>query len=172
MKEKIFCNFCGSRLDKKILGGRERQVCASCGHVYYENPIPVASVILPNPAGELLLVRRAEEPAKGMWCFPIGFAECGETIEQAALRELKEESGVDGRVTALLDVCSDMTGMYGEVVVVTFQVEKIGGTEVAGDDACDVGYFPVASLPELAFSSQVRALRLFEARKEMRGSLA
>ncbi len=161
MKEKVFCSYCGNRLGKGVIDGKERQVCGTCGQVYYENPLPVASVILSNEKGELLLVRRAQEPAKGMWCFPIGFAECGESIEEAALRELKEESGVDGLIVGLLDVCSDQTGTYGEVVVVTFRAEKVGGAEAAGDDACDVGYFPVARLPRLAFSSQERALEKF-----------
>jgi ADP-ribose pyrophosphatase YjhB (NUDIX family) len=161
MKEKIFCNFCGNSLDKGVVDGRQRQICNTCGQVYYENPLPVVSIILSNGKGGLLLVKRAREPAKGMWCFPIGFAECGESIEEAALRELKEESGVEGLIVGLLDVCSDQTGMYGEVVVVTFRAEKVGGTEDPGDDACDVGYFPLARLPELAFSSQKKALEKF-----------
>ena len=162
MKEKRFCHLCGNQLDKALVEGRERLVCGECGQVCYENPLPVASVILANPKGELLLVRRAEEPARGTWCFPIGFAECGETIEEAALRELKEEAGVEGRIVGLIDVCSDRTSIYGEVVVVTFRAEKIGGREAAGDDACDVGYFPPTDLPKLAFSSQERALKKLE----------
>jgi len=161
MKEKIFCNFCGNSLDKGVVDGRQRQICNTCGQVYYANPLPVVSIILSNEKGELLLVKRAEEPAKGMWCFPIGFAECGESIEEAALRELKEESGVEGLIVGLLDVCSDQTGTYGEVVVVTFRAEKAGGVEAAGDDACDVGYFSPADMPQLAFSSQERALEKF-----------
>ncbi len=161
MKEKIFCNFCGNRLGKGVVDGRQRQICNTCSQVYYENPLPVVSIILSNEKGELLLVKRGQEPAKDMWCFPIGFAECGESIEEAALRELKEESGVEGLIVRLLDVCSDRTGTYGEVVVVTFQAEKVGGAESPGDDACDVGYFPQARLPQLAFSSQERALEKF-----------
>ena len=166
MKEKFFCNFCAERLQRKLLDGRERQVCGACGQVYYENPLPVVSIVLADAGGELLLVRRALDPAKDMWCFPIGFAECGETIEEAALRELREETGVDGRLIQLLDVCSDSTGIYGDVVVVTFRAEKIGGTEAAGDDACDVGYFPPDRLPELPFSSQKQALRKLTAVKK------
>ena len=162
MKEKIFCTFCGSRLGSRVVDGRQRQICIGCGHVYYENPLPVVSIILINGKGELLLVKRAQEPAKGMWCFPIGFAECGESIEEAALRELREESGVEGRILGLLDVCSDQTGTYGEVVVVTFRAEKVGGLEAAGDDACEVGYFPLRPhQPQLAFSSQEKALKKF-----------
>ncbi len=159
--EKIFCNFCGGRLRSAVIEGRERQVCSSCNHVYYENPLPVVSILVQNERGDILLVKRGEEPSKGMWCFPIGFAECGETIREAAVRELKEESGIDGRIVRLLDVMSDRTDTYGEVVVVTFVAERTGGTAKAGDDACDVAYFPVAHLPELAFTSQKQALDKF-----------
>lgn len=161
MKKKVFCNFCSNLLEYDLIEGKQRQVCKACGHICYENPLPVASIIVTNEKGELLLVKRALDPAKGTWCFPIGFVECGETIEEAAMRELKEEAGIEGRIAGLLDVSSDATGAYGEVVVVTFLAEKVGGKEEPGDDACDVGYFPADRLPELAFPSQVRALERF-----------
>jgi len=161
MKTKEFCNFCASPLEREFLEGKERQVCRNCGQVYYENPLPAASVIISNERRELLLVKRAREPSKNMWCFPVGFAESGEIIEAAALRELKEETGVDGRIIQMVDVCSDRTDLYGDLLIVTFEAEKIGGTERAGDDAEDLGYFPVANLPKLAFESQGQALHKF-----------
>lgn len=161
MKQKQYCNYCGAKLDSGFIEGKERQVCRACGQIYYENPLPVACIILPNEKRELLLVRRANEPARDMWCFPIGFAEYGESIEDAALRELKEEAGVDGKVLQIVDVCSEKTEPYGELVIVTFEAEKIGGVESAGDDACDCAYFPVMNLPKLAFGSQDQALRKF-----------
>jgi 8-oxo-dGTP diphosphatase len=165
VKQKLFCNFCGGRLDNAVIEDKQRRVCGACNHVYYENPLPVVSIVVQNARGDVLLVRRAQEPSKGMWCFPIGFAECGETIQEAAVRELKEESGIDGEIVRLLDVMSDRTDTYGEVVVVTFVAEKTGGTEVAGDDACDVAYFPITQLPELAFTSQKQALEKLTAER-------
>jgi 8-oxo-dGTP diphosphatase len=168
MKEKTFCAFCGGRLRSAVIEDKERRICSTCNHVCYENPLPVVSIVVQNGRGDVLLVKRAQEPSKGMWCFPIGFAECGETIQEAAIRELKEESGIDGTIVRLLDVMSDRTDTYGEVVVVTFVAEKTGGTEVAGDDACDVAYFPLARLPELAFTSQKRALDKLTAERRTR----
>ncbi len=161
MKKKIFCNFCAGPLEIELLEGKERQVCRNCSQVYYENPLPAVSVILSNDRRELLLVRRAREPSKNMWCFPVGFAESGEAVEDAALRELKEETGVDGKIVQMVDVCSDRTDLYGDLLIVTFEAEKIGGKEVAGDDASAFGYFPVANLPKLAFDSQRQALLKF-----------
>lgn len=168
MKTKVYCNHCGKPLTTDFLEGKHRQVCTACGTVYYENPLPVASVVLVNQKREVLLVRRAKEPFKDMWCCPIGFAETGESIEDAALRELKEEAGVDGKIVQLLDVGSHINPMYGELLIVTFEVEKTGGIEKAGDDAWDARYFPVMNLPKLAFDSQEKAVaRFIELKKEL-----
>lgn len=93
-----------------------------------------------------------------MWCLPIGFAEMGETIAEAALRELHEEANIVGRVRQLIDADSSEGGYYGDVLVVTFEVEKVSGTEKAGDDAEDVGYFALDRLPPLAFPSNEKAI--------------
>lgn len=157
----MFCNFCGRELVTGMLEGRERLVCDSCKEIHYENPLPVAAVVLVNHDREILLVKRANEPSKDMWCFPIGFAEVGESIEDAALRELQEEAGVKGKIIQLVDVCSETNAFYGELLIVTFEVEKIGGQERAGDDALDCRYFPIKNLPKLAFPSQERVVQKF-----------
>jgi ADP-ribose pyrophosphatase YjhB (NUDIX family) len=161
MKTKLFCNYCQGSLDMRLAEGKERQVCTACGEIYYENPLPVVSIMVANENRELLLVKRAQEPAKGMWCFPIGFAESGESIEDAAMRELKEEAGIDGRIVQIVDVTSEKNDVYGDVLVVTFEAERVAGNASAGDDAVDARYFPIANLPKLAFSSQEKALAKF-----------
>lgn len=168
MKEKLFCALCGKSLDRRLLEGRERQVCRECNEVFYENPLPVASVILANKNREILLVKRAREPFKDMWCLPIGFAEIGEGIEDAALRELKEEAGVEGVITQLVDASSHKNPVYGDLLIVTYEAEKTGGNETPGDDAIDCRYFPVLNLPRLAFDSQERAVaRFIELKKDL-----
>ncbi len=161
MKTKTFCNFCGKELVTDVLEGRERLVCANCKEIHYENPLPVAAVVVVNRNREILLVKRAREPSKDMWCFPIGFAEMGESIEDAALRELKEEAGIEGKINQLVDVCSETNAFYGQLLIVTFEAEKTGGQEAAGDDALDCRYFPIMNLPKLAFSSQARVVQKF-----------
>ena len=166
MKTRLFCLYCREVLEVEFLEVKERQVCSKCREVHYENPLPVAAVILPNRRREILLVKRAKDPFKNMWCLPIGFAETGESIEEAALRELKEETGVEGSITQLVDVSSDKTFYYGELLVVTFEAEKIGGEEMAGDDALECSYFPVMNLPKLAFHSQGEVIQKFIALKK------
>lgn len=108
----------------------------------------------------VLLVKRKYPPSEGMWCLPIGFAETGETIAEAALRELLEETGVTGRIVRLIDADSSYGEFYGDVLVVTFEVEKLLGMERPGDDAEEVGYFPLDRLPPLAFPHNDSAIRL------------
>jgi 8-oxo-dGTP diphosphatase len=161
MKTKLFCSICASPLDKDVLEGKERQLCRNCGEIFYENPLPAAAVILLNHNREILLVKREREPSKDMWCLPIGFAEIGESIEGAALRELREEAGVEGKIVQLVHVGSEYNSFYGDVLVVIFEVEKTGGEETPGDDAMDCRYFPIMNLPKLAFDSQESAIQKF-----------
>jgi len=168
MNLKAYCYFCGAELKEEFIEGKIRQICSLCKKIHYENPLPVASVILSNNNREVLLVKRAYEPYKDMWCFPIGFAEVGESIEDAALRELKEETGIEGKIIQLVDVSSHINPVYGELLIVTFEAEKIEGIEKPGDDAKDCRYFPIERLPKLAFDSQEKAVKTYiELKKDL-----
>ncbi len=142
------------------MGERPRDVCSACGTIFYQNPLPAAGALVLDDLRRVLLVKRKYPPGEGMWCLPIGFAELGETIAEAALRELREETGVTGRVMRLIDVDSSYGPFYGDVLVVTFEVEKLLGMERPGDDAEEVDYFPLDQLPPLAFSHNEKAIRL------------
>lgn len=144
----------------RLIGDRPREVCSVCGEIFYQNPLPAAAALVLDDDRRVLLVRRGVVPNKGMWCLPIGFAEMGETIAEAALRELHEEAGIEGRVRQLIDVDSSESEHYGDVLVVTFEVEKVSGAERAGDDAEDVGYFALDYLPALAFPSAEKAIKI------------
>ena len=153
-----YCTQCAATLVRRVVEGAEREVCPACGFVAYRNPLPVAAAVVLNARREVLLVRRRNEPHVGMWCLPIGFAEVRETIAEAALRELHEEAGITGRVLRLLDADSFISDHYGDLLTVTFEVEKTGGSEVAGDDAAEVGYFTLDDRPPLAFAANEKAI--------------
>jgi 8-oxo-dGTP diphosphatase len=144
----------------QTVGDRPRDICSVCGRVFYQNPLPAAAALVLDDLRRVLLVKRKYPPGEGMWCLPIGFAELGETIAEAALRELLEETAVTGRVVRLIDARSSYGPFYGDVLVVTFEVEKLLGVERPGDDAEEVEYFPLDRLPLLAFPHNEKAIRL------------
>jgi ADP-ribose pyrophosphatase YjhB (NUDIX family) len=111
----------------------------------------------------VLLVKRSVEPQKGFWCLPGGFMELGEAPEKAALRELKEETGLLGRIEMLLGVSSNPSAQYHTVLMVGYLIKEYTGTLNAGDDADDAVYFHYTELPEIAFESHARFIRMYYA---------
>lgn len=92
--EQLFqhCPRCG---DEGIAFQEDNALCCpECEFVYYINPAPTSTALLRNADGQLLMVRRARDPQKGMWDLPGGFIDSGETAEAALQRELQEELGV------------------------------------------------------------------------------
>jgi ADP-ribose pyrophosphatase YjhB (NUDIX family) len=160
-KQKQFCCFCGSPVSQKEIEDKVRDFCTGCGTVFYENPLPVASSIVVNENREILLVQRKKDPYKNMWCLPIGFAETGEEVKNAALRELREEAGVFGEIVQLIDVDTVENYFYGSLAIVTYEVKMTGGCVCPGDDAIDAKFFPIFHIPELAWTSNEKAVKIY-----------
>ena len=156
-KQRKFCLYCGSPITKKKEDNVLRDCCSCCHSYFYDNPLPVVSAIV-DVSRQILLVKRDRAPFKGHWCLPTGFAETGESIEDAALRELHEETGVKGRISRLLDVDSYKSRFYGDLLFLTFVVEKTGGKVAAGDDSAQARFWPIGEIPHLAFRSNRHAL--------------
>ncbi|MCD6512165.1 MAG: NUDIX hydrolase [Thermoplasmata archaeon] len=111
--------------------------------------ITVDGVIFRN--GKILLIKRKNEPFKGKWALPGGFVEYGERCEDAAIREVREETGLNARIKKLVGVYSDPErDPRGHTISVVYIMEG-EGNEMAGDDASDAKFFDISSLPELAF---------------------
>lgn len=93
--QQRFCPECGRAIAPHILGGEARGhwYCNACGLEYHDHPMVVATVFVACEKS-LLWVRRAIEPKRGAWAIPGGFVEQGETLQEGAARELKEEAGV------------------------------------------------------------------------------
>jgi ADP-ribose pyrophosphatase YjhB (NUDIX family) len=160
-KQRIFCPYCAKPVVRRHVEGKERDLCMSCTTVFYENPLPVACALVVNESREVLLVQRKKDPYKGMWCLPIGFAESGEEVKDAALRELEEEAGITGEILRLIDVDTIDNDFYGSLAIVTYEVRATGGVLRPGDDAIDAKYFPIFDLPPLAWSSNEKAVRIY-----------
>ncbi len=163
MQKKTYCHFCGSQLVRKFFKGTDRLFCEQCKEIIYENPIPATCIVAVDSKDRMVLVKRSVEPKKGFWCLPGGFIELGETPEQAALRELKEETGLSGRINMLLGVTSSSNVQYQTVLVVGYLVTSYSGILRAGDDASDVACFRTDELPEIAFDSHLKFIRTYHA---------
>ena len=131
--------------------GKARPVCTSCGAVHFLDPKVVAGVIIPVD-GKLVMIKRNLEPGMGRWTFPAGFVDRGEVVEDAAVREAKEETGLDVELTRLLGIFS-RTGDTN--ILVVYEGRVVGGTLEAGDEAQDAGAFDLDDLPPLAFQRDV-----------------
>jgi len=165
-QKRKYCHYCSGQVEMKLEGDSLRDYCPVCDVYFYENPLPVVSTIVVKDR-RVLLVKRRNDPYQGQWCLPSGFAESGESVAEAALRELYEETGVEGRIIQLQDVDSNSNYFYGDLLFLTFEVEQTGGVPGAGDDAVDIRYFPIDRVPPLAFPSNTKALQTYvEGKKE------
>lgn len=131
--------------------------CAACGYQAYFNPKPVACAIPRDADGRVILLRRGTHPGHGLWTFPGGFVDLGESVEQAAIREAQEELRIDITIDGLHGVYSRDDD---RIVLIVFTARTDDAPQTT-DEALEVGHFALDELPfgELAFWSTERALR-------------
>ena len=152
-----FCIQCGAALEMRRARDRERPTCPACGHVHFDDPKVAVGVVLERD-GRILLTRRNHEPRAGYWSFPSGFVDAGEVLEEAAVREAREETGLDVTVERLVGVYS----ARGErTVFVAYAGRIVGGELKAGRECMEVAFFPPDALPELAFPHDMDVLRAY-----------
>lgn len=155
-----FCPVCGGTLEPRLLkvGDPERLVCAGCRFVMYRDPkVAVGTIIRMDD--RIVLVRRSIEPGRGRWVFPGGYVDRGEPIETAAVREAREECGLDVRLDQLINVYS-----YPNLapVVIVFAATAVGGSLAVEPEEClEAALFEAAQIPwnDLAFLTTSEALR-------------
>jgi 8-oxo-dGTP diphosphatase len=152
-----YCLRCGFKLSREERFGRMRPVCSRCGWIYFTDP-KVAVAVLVEQEEKVLLVRRANDPYRGLWTLPAGFLDAGEEPAAAAARECLEETSLQIRIVRLLDVVSGQEHPRGAHLLIVYQGEILSGEAVAGDDADQVGLFSRQALPPLAFVSTKKIL--------------
>ena len=157
MTDPAHCSACGDVLVTREIDGRSRAVCTACGTVNYVNPAPASAVVLVEN-GRILLVQRAVEPKKGLWSLPAGFIEIDETVRECALREVKEETGLDVALDGIVEVASVFDDPRYVCLLVVFAAHRTGGRLEAGDDAADAGFFGPDGLPPIAFEANARVI--------------
>jgi ADP-ribose pyrophosphatase YjhB (NUDIX family) len=124
------------------------------------DPKVAVGTIIINAAGEIVLVRRAIEPGYGLWVFPGGYVDKGELVTSAALREAREEAGLEIKIDRLLNVYS-YAGR--PLVVIVYAATAIGGDLCHDDECLEAKWFCPSEIPweSLAFDSTREGLREF-----------
>jgi ADP-ribose pyrophosphatase YjhB (NUDIX family) len=154
-----YCPVCGGEMDTVTLKQTEppRLICSRCRFVFYLDPKVVACSIV-NIGGRVVLLERGIEPQKGRWVMPGGYVDRGEEVTTAAVRETREECGLDIRIQDLLGVYSYPGNTQ---VVVVYTSQSLGGNLAAGDETTEAGLFLPQEIPwdRLAFQSTTDALR-------------
>lgn len=158
-----FCPACGARVEERQIEGRLRPVCTRCGRVHFADP-KVAAAVLVERQGEVLLVRRANQPERGRWTLPAGYVDAGEDPREAARRECREETGLEISITAIHDVLFESGADRLATIVIVYKALETGGVLAPGDDASEVGFFPPARLPAIGFESTRRAIGAWASR--------
>jgi len=146
-----FCPRCGAALEQRHCFGGLRPCCPACGYVHFYDP-KVAAAVFIQREGRILLIKRAVEPERGKWALPAGYVDALEDPRVAAVREVQEETGLEVRLTGLLDVFYSQR-RPGASIIIVYAAEVIGGDLRPQDDAADVAWCSPDDLPELAFDS-------------------
>jgi 8-oxo-dGTP diphosphatase len=161
-----FCPRCGREMEKQLIDGTQRLRCGDkdCDYIYYHNPIPAAGAVVVQD-GKILMVKRSVMPKVGWWCLPAGFMEWSEHPTQTAVRELKEETGLDVKLESLFEIYSGMDDPRMNAVLILYLASINGGQLKAGDDAMDAEFFDLDKLPKkIAFLSHRQALADYKQR--------
>ena len=132
-----------------MIDGRERMFCPSCRWVHYINPLPVAVAYTVNAKSELLVIRRAHEPAFNEWALPGGFLETGEEPHEGCLRELMEETSLEGKIEWLIGVYHRDVELYGSLLVVAYKVIVADDAITINHELFDAGFYPRELIPEV-----------------------
>lgn len=155
---KGYCPYCGSPTERCFAEGMERALCRACDRILYENPVPATCVVI-HDNGRILLVKRKFPPKANEWCLPGGFMEIGEQPAAGALRELREETGLEGRLTQFLGAIATPGKIYSGLLILGYAAEIASGELRPGDDASAAIWFTPAELPEIAFDSHAEFIR-------------
>jgi rSAM/selenodomain-associated transferase 1 len=153
------CHYCGTPLLERLADGCTRQVCPACDRVIYRNPVPGAGCVVEHE-GKVLLARRKYAPWQGHWYFPSGFVEYDEDVEVTAVREIREETGLEVALGGVFAVHSYFDDPRKNGIIILFRARVVGGALRASDDVREVAFFAPDALPEpIAFASHRRMLR-------------
>ena len=146
-----YCPVCAAPLAEKHIFHAVRPTCSVCGFIFFLDPKLVAVVVVCYE-GKFLLGKRNINPGKGMWSFFSGYVNRGEKVEDAAIREVKEETNLDVQLEKLIGVYSEKESPH---VLIVYQASvvnnKVHSLAAQIEEVSELAFFAWEELPELAF---------------------
>ena len=155
------CPLCGTDLILAESGHRLRPTCPGCGFVQYRNPAPTVSILVVDDE-RVLLGKRGGNPGRGTWSLPSGYIEYEDNFLAAAVREMKEETGLDVELCSIINVVSSFVSPRFHFLGIYLAARIVGGQLAAGDDLEAVDWFPISGpLPEMGFQEDVEVIEMY-----------
>ena len=151
-----YCPACSNLLYERFIHEAIRIACLNCDYVYFKDPKVAVGGLVEDEEGRLLFTLRDHDPQMGMWALPSGFVDSGEELEQAIVREIREETGIETSVEFLLGVFSQVGN---PVIYIVYCLHWVGGDLMAGSEAKEVRFFPADELPPPAFPSDTDIIK-------------
>ncbi len=148
-----FCPLCKYQLRRTCIDGQRRLFCQKCGWIYYDNPLPVVVCAARNRKGEIFIARRNFNPGKNKWALPGGFVESAEAPEIACLRELREETGLKGKIKKLIGVYLQKIIGDKALLIIGYEVDVFNCNISLNNELKDAKFFSKKDLPIIPFLS-------------------
>jgi 8-oxo-dGTP diphosphatase len=149
-----YCPHCANQLQPFSDGERLRSHCPICGWIHYINPTVGVAVVLIND-GHILLGERQ----RGGWCIPCGHVEWDKTVEEAAIREFAEETGLKVSLTNILTVQSSFHDPKHHTVGIWYLGKKLSGSLSPGGDLLRISSFSLDNIPPLKFPTDAHVIK-------------
>lgn len=160
MKDFCYCPHCTEKLALHKEFNRPSCPNNECGYIYWNNPVPVVATLVHydgnylQPSAGLVIIQRGIDPCKGRWALPGGYINPYESPKAAAIRETKEETGLDVIVDKIIH--TDAVG--SNQIIIIYRGIPIGGKLISGDDAMDAKIVTYENLPPICFSTHKIAI--------------
>ncbi len=149
------CPVCGRQLTQETIDHRARRCCPKCGYIHFRNPAPTVSLLIIE-GDRLLLGKRPGKSGQERWATPSGYIEFGENFLATAIREAKEETGLEVEIAAILNVTDSLFPPDQHYLNIYLLARVTGGQLQSGDDMGELGWFPLSGpLPDMAFQEDI-----------------
>jgi 8-oxo-dGTP diphosphatase len=157
-----YCPLCGTQLAQREIAGKQRPACSNCGFVKFRNPVPGVVVVI-EQEGNVLLGKRRGGYGEGKWGLPQGYVEFDEDFLSAAIREVKEETGLNVEIRSILNVVSNLLSSRLHTLAIVLLAGVVGGELCAADDMERLEWVPMSGpLPDMAFEADEHIIERYQ----------